>query len=240
MNLVTFVAAGASSATDGGGPPTPGLPAGIAEGDLMVCAFYSREVTDGGVTPRTPGWAQVLSDRSAGGLLAVFAKNYQSGDAALTFVLTGHVGGAAGNDCLAQIAAWRNADSAVQLSMLRTTPAAVDIGTIDGVTLNPREVVLVIGGKLDDWTSVAVLSGNGLTWAEIGEPDSTAGADAGMVWDYAINGDTETLVTAKSFVVTGGTAVQGKGVMVKLIPNDDAIIYRRKRIAAQRMRLVEA
>ena len=230
MNLVTFVAAGASSATDGGSPPTPGLPTGVAEGDLMVCAFYSREVTDGGVTPRTAGWAQVLSDRSVGGLLAVFSKVFQSGDVALTFTLTGH---AINDDCIAQIAAYRNADSAVQLSMLRNSPAATNIGTIDGVTLNPREVVLVIGGKLDDWTSVATLSGDGLTWVEIGEPDSTAGTDAGMVWDHAINGDTETLVTAKTFVVTGGTAVAGKGVMVKLIPNDDAIIYRRKRIGAQ-------
>lgn len=235
MNAPTFVAAGAAGSSDGGTSPASTLPAGLAVDDLLVCVFYSREVTDGTVDILANGWSQVVNDRSSGGLLAVWTKRYRTGDAAPTFLLGGHAGGVGGDDAITQIAAWRNVVRARPISVVKTNTVVADIGPIAASELKPNNVVVVIGGKLDDWTSVAVLSGDGLTWAEIGEPDTTAGADAGMVWDYAINGVTITTVTAKSFVVTGGVAAASKGVMLELLNSDDELLwYRRRKIHAGR------
>lgn len=217
---VSFVAAGASSATDGGSAPTPALPAGLAADDSMIAVFYSREATDGTVSA-SAGWNEIYNARSAGGLLGVWERAFQTGDAALTFTLGGHVGGAAGDDCIAQIAAWRGTRPSQPVSIpgtIATNAAAADIGPIGGVTAPANGAIVVVGGKLDDWTSVAVLAGDGLTWAEIGEPVSVAGADAGLVWDYALISTADVAVADKTFTVTGGTAVAGKGVMFGIAP----------------------
>ena len=230
MTAITFVAAGTASATDAA-TPAPALPAGIAEGDLLIAAFYSREVTDG-VVQGVSGWNQVFQHRDAGGILGVWSKIYKTGDLAITWLLSGF---AAGDDCIAQIAAYRNAGNVQLATPIVLNGALEDIGPIPGCTLPPREVVIVLGGKLDDWTSVAALSGDNLTWAEIGEPDTTTGTDAGMVWDYAINGNITTVVTVKTFDVTGGTSVAGKGCMLRVQSLDDQTVYARKRTVARAM-----
>ena len=85
--------------------------------------------------------------------------------------------------------------------------AATNIGPITGLTPSaPKSAVLAIAGRGDDWTSVATLSGDSLTWAEIGEPDDATRA-IGLVWDYAIQPAAPTAVTAKTFTVTGGSGV---------------------------------
>ena len=213
----TFLATGTPSSTNGSAP-TPGLPAGLQAGDTMLAAFYSREITDGTVSI-SAGWDQVLNNRSAGGLLAAWVRKFQVGDSAPTFTLGGHVTGASGDTAIAAIAAWRPSVDSVPLAFshgLADNASAQNIGPIGGVRLQPEDVVIVLGGKRDDWTSVATLTGDGLTWAEAGEPDATAGADAGLVAGYAINGSSERVVTAKTFAVTGGAAAAGKGAMIAL------------------------
>lgn len=214
---ITFVAAGASSATNGSAP-TPGLPAGLAANDLMLAVFYSRENVDGTVAI-SAGWTQLINDRTAGGLLGVWYRLFVAGDVAPTFTLTGHVSGTSGDSAIAQIAAWRGVDPTTPIDVqgaVSTNASIQNIGAISGLTLGANDAVVVIGGKRDDWTSVALLTGDGLAWAEIGEPDTTLGLDAGLVWDFAINGTSIVTLTSKTFTVIGGAAADGKGVMVSI------------------------
>ena len=212
---ITFVNAGTSSATNGASAPTPGLPASLQTNDLMITYFYSRESVDGTVSISS-GWTQVYNDRTSGGLVGVWYRLYQSGDTAPTFTLGNHGGT---DTAIAQIAAWRGVDTSDPIDAtgtLSTNGAQANIGAISGITLELDDTVIAVGGKLDDWTSVATLSGDSLTWSEIGETPSTLGADAGLVWDYAINVASQTTVTSKTFTVTGGTSVTGKGVMFSI------------------------
>ena len=214
---ISFVAAGTVSATNGSAP-TPGLPAGVQAGDVMVAVFYSRETIDGTVSV-SAGWNQALNDRSSGGLLGVWTRAWQSGDAAPTFTLGGHATGNSGDTAIARIFAFRGMDTTTPVAGVGTVgnfAASQNIGAIAGFTLDANDAVLVIGGKADDWTSVATLSGDGLTWAEDADNPSTLGLDAGLVVDHAINGASQVTVTSKTFTVTGGLAGASKGVMVAL------------------------
>lgn len=213
----TFVAAGTSS-TGNGAAPTPALPAGLQLGDYMLAVVYSRESTDGTIAI-SRGWKELYNARSSGGILAIWGRAYQTGDAAPTFTLTGH---AAGDDVIGQIAAWRHVNLARPIGVkgtLDTNASAQNIGAISGITLGAKGLLIVIGGKQDDWTSVATLSQTGMTFAEIGEPDTTTGNDAGLVWDYAtVDAGTELAISSKTFIVTGGAAAAGLGVMFSLNP----------------------
>jgi hypothetical protein len=98
---------------------------------------------------------------------------------------------------LTQVAAWRGAASIGAVGSETLNGTAEDIGSIAGITIAADSAVIVIGMRRENWTAVATLSGDGLTWAEIGEPVSDAGGESiagtGLVWNYAI--------------ATGGTTV---------------------------------
>lgn len=220
VRLPLFVAAGTASATDGSSAPTPANPAGIATGDLKVCAFYSREVTDGTVAITGQGWTEFINERTSGGLMAAWWKIH-AGDSAPTLTLGGH---ASGDTAIAQIASWRGTHTTTPINVegvVGTNGSAQNIGPVVGIQLPPRSVLVVIGGKADDWSSVATLSSTGLTFAEIGETSSTSGNDAGLVWDYATATDlkAEVEVPALTFTVTGGAGAVGKGVMFSIMPD---------------------
>src|SRR5207253_6902037 len=75
------------------------------------------------------------------------------------------------------------------LGAISNNATAQNIGPITGFTptnAGNNGAVIVLGHRADDWTSVATLSGDGLTWVQIGAPSSTLGTDAGMVWNHAI------------------------------------------------------
>lgn len=191
----------------------------------MVCVFHSREVTDGTVSI-SGGWTQIVNARDAiGGLIAAWYRVYQGGDVAPTLTLANHSTGATGDSAISQIAAWRGVNQASPIRTdLGTTPerytSQQDIGPmIMGTDLDPGEAQILIGAKVDDWTSVAVLSDGTLTWVEVGDHPNTSGSDNGLVWDYAINGTGSTFsyVSTYTFTVTGGGAVNGVSVGFKLI-----------------------
>jgi hypothetical protein len=127
-------------------------------------------------------------------------------------------GGSANDTLVAQAATFRG----TKLSGVLDNVAADSIWTTSQncgpitacVPTGADGLVVVVAGKQDDWTSVDTLTGDSLTWAEIGEPDSTLGTDAGMVWNYAIWVGAAPSLTNKTFTVTGGTAVNGGGCMV--------------------------
>lgn len=218
----TFVAAGVASSTDGATAPTPANPAGLKYEDFKVLAVYSREVTDGTIAVQD-GWEEFYNERSSGGILALFYRFHELLDSAPAITLGNH---AANDTVVAQIAAWRGVSKRNPfgaLGVISTNGSAADIGAIAGITLPANNVLVVVGGKADDWTSVAPLTQSGLTFAEIGEPDDTAGTDAGLVWDYAtVDDDSEEAITDKTFTVTGGASAVGKGVMFGLNPGEYA------------------
>jgi len=67
-------------------------------------------------------------------------------------------------------------------------------------------LVVWVGWKADDWTSVATIGGA----TEIGEPDSTAGNDAGIVWDAGTTA-TAARVPGGVFSVIGGAPAISRG-----------------------------
>jgi hypothetical protein len=224
---VSFVAAGTASAA-AAGTAAPGNPAGLAAGDLKLLAHGIRGT---GTAPATPsGWTQLYdSGIESGRRLIVFYRFHVGGDAAPSYASN-----ASGSDCfIAQVCAFRGTET----STTGTPPAFIGtLGTSSGWlgTLNMGPVTggntpaggaaVVIGFKGDDWTNVATLSGDGLTWAEIGEPDSNAGNDAGLAWDYALSASSTT-VTSKTFTVTGGTVSDGLGIFFSIDPPGGATAY---------------
>jgi hypothetical protein len=186
----------------------------------MVCVFYSRENVDGTVSITTSGWTQILNSRVGGGLVAAWSKVRAPGDAAPTLSLTNHSTGSSGDSAIAQIAVFRGVypwAPVAEVGSVGDFASAQNIGAISGITIGRRRAVVVIGGKRDDWTSVATLSGDSLTWFEVGEPDTTSGADAGLVWNVGENpAETDATVTSKTFTVNGGASAQSLGVMFEL------------------------
>ncbi len=218
-SAITFVAAGSAAGSITNTSPAVTLPAGIAVGDLMVCALARRR-SDAAVVSDPVGWTPIFTTTSdSGRQLAAAYRFYQTGDAIPVWVITGN-----DDDLVAQCYAWRNVNLSNPISVLGAVTlngSAADIGPITGLTVAANDTVVVLGMRRDNWTSVATLSGDTLTWVEAGEPISDAGGGTangvGLVADYAINGASAIVVTDKTFVVTGGSSsFGGKGVMFTL------------------------
>lgn len=191
---------------------TPSLPAGLATGDVM---FLLAAIRNTAATSSTPtDWTLLTSSEN----VAVYAKIAEPGEAAPTVSFSG---GSAGDDTTGQIAAFRpsSAFSATTdvVDMLTyakwsTNTSAQDIaypGVLSGKVDFNNSVILYIGWKQDDWTSVASPG------TEIAEPDTTTGNDQGVVWAYTIQ-TSKADVSSGSFTVTGGASAVSKGAVLLL------------------------
>jgi hypothetical protein len=200
--LSTFVNVGAAASGDNVSVQ-PALPASLQADDTMVCLASIRNSGTG--TVNTPsGWVQVV----AFGNMALLARRYVVGDTAPTITFSG---GAAGADTIAQIAAFRGMSESMSGVATVLNGSAQNIAYPSLSIAADKQVVLVLGWKQDDWTSVAQLGG----MTEIGEGTSTAGSDAGQVWDYVIQ-TTAANITGSSFTVTGGISAISRGITVAL------------------------
>lgn len=188
VNLGTGTAATANNAS-----VVPGLPGSLVTGDLMVLIASIRNSGTGTVNTPT-GWTAIVSS----GNFAMFGRRYVSGDAAPTVSFTG---GVAGADTMAQIYARRNAELSPVTTVSQLNGSAQNIAYPAVTITADNQVILICGWKQDDWTSVATVAGA----TENAEITSTAGDDAGMVWDRIVQ-TTATDIAAGSFVVTGGTS----------------------------------
>jgi hypothetical protein len=227
---LTFVAAG-TAANANYAAVTPGLPAGRQSGDWLLCLAIVRDATatlsiDQGYSTRWSNLPHVGSDTLT---MCLFQKVDGGSEVAPTVT---PAGGEAGDDVIAQVCAFRpGANETIAFDSDSTTTSldatGQDIGPLTGFTpINNNAVVIVCGAKADNWTSVADLTGDGLTWAEIGEPAAGGGTDAGMVWDYAIISGAPVAITDKTFVVTGGVAHYRMGKMTSLYPVAGAVATR--------------
>lgn len=213
---ITFVAAGAAAGSITNTSPAVGLPAGIAVGDLHVCAIAGRDASFTATLPA--GWNPIAS---TAGLLAWY-KLHESGETAPVFTLTGNT-----DDVIAQCAAWRGVHPTNIVSAVGTVYTAgggADIGPIPGVTVPGAGLVIVFGSKNVEGQTVETLTDAGITLVEISESISDAGGDNArgtmLVWDYGIEGTLSPVaVTDKTFDTVGAATDGRRGFMVSFNPD---------------------
>lgn len=201
---ITFVAAGAA-ATGNNASVAPALPAGWVPGDLFT-AWAGIRNSGVGTVNVPAGWTSMVDF----GNVRLLGRRAVTGDTAPTITFAG---GAANADTIAQCAAFRNAELIPAASATLLNGSAQNI-TYPALTVpGDNHAVIYAGWKQDDWTSVATIAGA----TEIGEPVSTAGDDAGMVWDRVIQTAAANIVSG-AFAVTGGGAAISRGVVAALAP----------------------
>lgn len=185
----------------------PTHPAGLQALDLKLL-FTSIRNSGTGFVAFPNEWEQIFGF----GNIALLWKVHKTGDTAPTVTF---VNGVAGADTIAQMAAFRGvAPTVFNNSQSQLNGSAQNIA-YPAVQVPCRNcVVIYIGWKQDDWTSVATIAGT----TEIGEPISTAGDDSGMVWAYWIQ-SVPANIAAGSFTVTGGASAISRGAVIVLDGN---------------------
>ena len=224
---------GANFTVDSGGqPPSLSLPEGLLVGDLMVALYYSDGVADEAVDIAALGWTAIANQRSSGGLIALWWKLYQIGDAPPDFIISG--ADADSSYRSAQLAAWRGVrrTSPIQgVGAIGTfAPAAATIGPIGGLSAAADSLVVCAGGKLRaSWGRVDTLDVS-LDWHEIDEP--RASSSPGFVWDYGVVGGSPVTVGSQTFVLDDTLVKASKGVMFSVFPGTgigpQAAMHRRR------------
>lgn len=207
--LITFGAAGTAAHANNANV-TPGIPASVAAGNLLLVFAAIRNSGTG--IPDTPsGYVRLpVFDTTANAQL--FAKIAVGGDTAPTISFTGGVANADTSAQMIRVAGkFHDADNLVVGSNTILNASAQDIYTPPLYIDTDNCLVLYLAWKQDDWTSVAAIAGA----TEIGEPDTTTGDDQGIVWDYVIQ-TTATNIAKASFVVTGGAAAISRSAVVAL------------------------
>jgi hypothetical protein len=199
---VTFVAAGVV-AHGVNASVVPALPAGTQLGDLLL-VFAAIRNSGTGTVDAPIGYTQLVSY----GNMGLFGKIHTGTESAPTVSFTG---GVALADTSAQMAAFRNCQLQVIGSSTKLNGAVQDIAYSALPMLRDRCLILYLGWKQDDWTSVATLAGA----TEIGDLPTTTGNDQGLVWDYLIQ-TTQASIPAGSFTVTGGAVAISRGVVIAL------------------------
>jgi hypothetical protein len=201
----TLRAVGAAAHADNASV-APGLPAGTGLGDLQLLLAAIRNTA---ATVNTPtGWSVLCT---LGTHVKLFGRQAPSPETAPTVTFSG---GSAGDTCSAQIAGFVGATITVWASATQTNGSAQDIAFPFLAVPMDGALIIHVGWKQDDWTSVAALAGG----TEIGEPSSTLGNDQGLVWDYRVQTSLANLA-AGSFTVTGGAAAVSKSAVVALSGN---------------------
>jgi hypothetical protein len=216
----TFIAAGTAASADGASTRTvtPGLPAGMSAGNLMLLLASCRDTNSdpnlylSGVSvqdgPTAKGWQLLLDARN----VALFAKVHSGSETAPTVNIDSTI---FGDSIVAQMCAfsgkWGDPETQLIAAASTLNGSAQDI-SYPALPVPLGSVLIIwMGWKADDWTSVATLGGV----TEIGEPDTVLGNDAGIVWDYNTSVGAPT-VGAGSFVVTGGSTAISRGAVVAL------------------------
>lgn len=213
----SFVSVGLVVGGTGAGPATPGMPASIASGDTLFLVAVNRNIVPTVTAPviSSADWTLVADDAigNAPANLRVWARTYDGVFTAPSITF----GGGGTVDYQAQICAFRGLPldvSKVVLSYAATySDSSANIAAPLMRIRHRRRLLIAIGWRADDWTSVATYVATGTTFTEISEPDVTAGDDQGFVWDYAFQ-TSAVDVPAGSFVVTGGGAAATRGVML--------------------------
>lgn len=190
-------------------PVAPTLPPFVQAGDLVLI-FASIRNSGTGV-PDTPTDWTLLADMSNA---CVYGRVY---DGVWTMPTITFTGGVANADTLAQACAFRGVGMRRAAPFPTLNSSAQNIATPDygaANEFNEPRIVIWLGWKQDDWTSVATINHPGAI--EIQERTSGLGNDASQVWDYKAINDTYEDIPARSFVVSGGAAAISRAAVLVL------------------------
>ena len=209
----TYVAAGAASHADNAAV-TPALYAGATTRDL-ICVFAAIRSSGTGTLLTPTGYTRLPVFGSTDNV-QLFAKVHSGSESNPTVTPSG---GAAGDSVSALAFGLRGTPSTLadlaDIVVDRNTLLNAAAANIAYPGLFPRLqegcIVLALGWKQDDWTSVATLTG----FTEAADVSTTTGNDQGLVVDYVIQ-TTPALIAEGSFVVTGGTNQISRGAVVAL------------------------
>lgn len=215
-----FRAVGTAASGNNPTSHSPGLPSGWQPGDMHVLVAGTR---NRGTTINLPaGWTQIVdyvhTNTSGWGHVKVGVRIAQSGDAAPTVTYSG---GANGNTIISQIAGFhqtkQNTDGLVE-KQTASFASAQNMGAFASQEFASSGGAIYIGFKGDDWTSVATLTGDSVSWGSIDTHSQTAGNDAGLAWNYASFATNAPTLSAKTFTVTGGAAQFSVGIILEVLP----------------------
>jgi hypothetical protein len=205
---IAFVGVGTAS-TGASGSRTPGLPAGVATGNVVFILASTRN-SGTGTVDTLANWQMLYRD----GNIGLMARIY---DGVWTMPTVTYTGGAANEDTIAQSAAFSGKfNDATKLRVAsagRLNSSAQDIAVpgLPMVGLPENCAALYFGWKQDDYTGVATPAG----WTELQEASSVAGNDASQIWGYQLF---TTRPAANSLqpalAVTGGAAAISRGAVL--------------------------
>jgi len=150
--------------------------------------------------------------------IRLFGKVHNGNESAPTVTPSGS---GAGSDVQAQTAVLRNAQLSTTGGAVALTPVAQqNVPTPAFTPTAPRQALVWLGWKKDDWTSVAALTGAGYSsYLEFGDPSSIVGNDQGIVWGFKQQTEAgPTALAANAFVVTGGASAVSKSAVIAIDP----------------------
>lgn len=208
----TFVAAGTASNGNNATSLSPGLPSGWQANDLHLLLFSNF----GGTNSRTPsppsGWSTLPSGtnywQNGTASMCLYYRVAQAGDSAPTLSLSGT--GASNDTQCSRIFGFRPTSGRTPtvdvVGSTSTNASADNVGPITGITATSGRLIIIVGGKTNDWNGTATLSG----WSLAGQNESITGNDAGNALLYQLSwggGATGNLTITDN----GGTASNGLG-----------------------------
>jgi hypothetical protein len=203
MTAITFVGTTAGVSGDDASL-SPTIHASAAAGDLILIFAGIRNTA---AVPHAPaGYREFFIDHGC----ALFYKIHSGTEATPTVTFTG---GATGDTTMAKAAVFRTVMPHVQVVFGGTVNVSAQDIALPAAQTPGRAgaLLLALGFKQDDWTSVSILSG----MSGVGNFFSTTGNDAGMVWDYQIQ-TTPAAGPAGPFTVTGGASAASNAYTIAL------------------------
>lgn len=222
---VSVVAVGAIADASFTSTTSPAIPTGTAAGDVLVCFTFARIPAS---TVMASTWTMVVQELNTNLASTISWKVATGSDSSPTITPPGS--STTSNAHSSFIIAFRGVNTSTPFSNLGTSnwnSVLQDVGPIvapSATTTGGACVVIAMKGGLA--TSVATLTGDGLTWVErVDHPyDTPGGADITTMCDTAVWTGAPPTLTNKTFVVTGGTTGYGLGRMLLLAPAPDVVV----------------
>lgn len=177
----------------------PGMPAGVADGDILLLKAIIRNTAG---SPNTPAGWTVLVDA---GNFKVFQRTYTAGVTAPTVTFTG---GVAGADTAARITAVRNADGSVAHTVQSNASAQnVAFPAIGSAAITPN-LMIVVGWKQSTASSTSIPG-----WGLISNDVPSAGDDMTIFWWGLATSDD---VAAGTVTIGGGSSAISEAASLRL------------------------
>jgi hypothetical protein len=184
----------------------PGLPAGHAQGDLLLLWACTRNAAQG--VPATPAGYSVFGITDQGRL---FGKIRGASESAPTVTFTG--GGDATMSVSAQMAAFTKVQAVTGEAQGVANASAQNITTPTAIPQADNSLIIWAGWKQDDWTGSTKPAA---ATAEVGDTSTTLGDDQGVTWAYLVQ-DAKAVVAASSFAITGGVSAISRAMVIEFL-----------------------